>query len=159
MAAKHQVGDTFFVSDGNANEKLSYAERFYREQLLSQKFGSKLVEKLVSEQDSIKKMVLDKIADIPMSSPEFAQLSSFFNTTDKFEIAEKIANDQYTKELYKSIMNSYGLDKKEIIAELAENEGKALKLREKRKADLDKAKGTAQSLSARIAGGGGAARL
>lgn len=154
MAEQHQLGDTFFAKDGkSADAKESFAERYYKQMLFEKTYGADLVKSLASEQDTLRKKALDKIAKIPTSSPEFAQLASFFKTTDKLEIAQKLADDMYAKELYKSIMNSYGLDKKEVITEILANEDKALNARRKRKEALEAQKSRA-SLSASILGGG-----
>jgi len=146
--SKPMPGD-FFGSGVDEAPRGSAMEKYFQHMLLkerlkasadSQADADKLLKSLTSERDAIRFKALQQIASIPESSPEFAQLASFFKTTDKFDLAEKIADDQYAKIMYDNIINSYGVPKTEIRSDILKHEEDALRVRAKRAEGL-RAKG------------------
>ncbi|NDC55482.1 MAG: hypothetical protein EBZ69_01480 [Alphaproteobacteria bacterium] len=134
----HQPGDTFYAQDGVAKKPSSAQEEYYRYKFMKEKYGEGLLDKLRSDEDDVRRKTLEKIAGLSTSSPEFAQLASFFKTTNKLEIAQKLADDLYYRELHKNILQTYAPNKGDVLETILRSETTSEEFRKKRREELAK---------------------
>jgi hypothetical protein len=89
----------------------SAQERYYSYMLMKEKLGtsdrSEKILKSLSEKEEIEQQILEKLAGIKESSPEFSQVSEITGSTDKFEMARELASLVYDKTRAEQILSFY----------------------------------------------------
>jgi hypothetical protein len=146
---------------GITRAHLSPQEEFYRMEVLKKKLDyappgvdkDKILAQM-SERDMIKLHILDRLADIRESSPEWALVVSMTHTEDRFEQAEVMSKKVYDKLVADRFYDTYTLSKATAEQFFDDADTKAIAVRRKAQASRSPAAAAVGGAISGLLGGG-----
>lgn len=148
MSGDTDTADFFGKSFTKAGHS-SPADEYYKYKLLKEQLSDSGVAlslaDLASQKDKLRIRALERIAKIPESSPLFATLQVAYGSDNKYDIADKIATEQYDELYVKQVKSMFEVPKYDVLKMAEETAQEEQKILDRRNDKLEMARGIALS--------------